>query len=197
MNRSKQPYAWTDVVPEDDPEFQGLLEDKEAIFPDINAEFSEVELEEDKDTSVVVTDEPEPDFETLAAAALTNADIVLTDRLQAARASQVDHKATASMAWAPRMVEAKDDKIVYEITMDLPDAGLLPGLIPALPNEVGTPEPKAPMAVTAPSTVGSHCLTRLRRSALNNQPYNKTHQECSYSWGKYEYTARRLRPQRT
>ena len=53
-NRSKQPYKWTDVVPEDDPEFQGLLEDKEAISLDINAELPGVELEEDKDTSVVV-----------------------------------------------------------------------------------------------------------------------------------------------
>ena len=34
-NRSKEPWEWTDFVPEDDPEFQGLLEDDEALFPDI------------------------------------------------------------------------------------------------------------------------------------------------------------------
>jgi hypothetical protein len=55
------------------------LEDKEAIFPDINAELPGVELEEDKDTFVVLTGEPEPDFETLAAAVLANADIVPAD----------------------------------------------------------------------------------------------------------------------
>ena len=46
-NRSKEPYEWTDSVPEDDPNFQGLLEDDEAPFPDISAELPGVPLEED------------------------------------------------------------------------------------------------------------------------------------------------------
>jgi hypothetical protein len=38
FNRKKEPYKWTDEVPEDDPEFQGLLEDKVemAANPDIS-----------------------------------------------------------------------------------------------------------------------------------------------------------------
>ena len=43
----KEPYEWTDSVPEDDPNFQGLLEDDEAPFPDISAELPGVPLEED------------------------------------------------------------------------------------------------------------------------------------------------------
>ena len=54
-----------------------------------------MELEEDKDTSVVVTDEPEPDFETLAAEVLANAGIVPANRIQAERLAQADHKAAA------------------------------------------------------------------------------------------------------
>ncbi len=46
-NRSKKPYKWTDSIPEDDPEFQGLLEDEEEPFPDISAELPGVPLEEE------------------------------------------------------------------------------------------------------------------------------------------------------
>ena len=60
------------------------------------------------------------------------------------------------MAWAPCMVEAKDDKIVHEITVDLPNVGLLPGMILALPNKGGAPELEVLTAVTAPHTVGPH-----------------------------------------
>jgi hypothetical protein len=44
----KEPYKWTDFVPEDGPDFQGLLEEDEAPFPDISAELSGVPLEEKK-----------------------------------------------------------------------------------------------------------------------------------------------------
>jgi hypothetical protein len=65
-----------DVVPEDDPEFQGLLkDDKEAAYPDISAEPPGVELKSEETDYVAVTDEPEPDFEQLAATALDNAGI--------------------------------------------------------------------------------------------------------------------------
>ena len=43
LNRSKEPYSWTDSVPEDDPEFQGLLEE-EAPFPELNAQLPGVPL---------------------------------------------------------------------------------------------------------------------------------------------------------
>ena len=34
LNPRKEPFEWTDSVPEDDPEFQGLLENEdEAPFP--------------------------------------------------------------------------------------------------------------------------------------------------------------------
>ena len=62
---------------------------------------------------------------------------------------------------------------MYEITVDLLNGGLLPGLISALLDEVGTTEPEALTVVTAPSPVGPRQSTRLRRSALNSQPYNE------------------------
>ena len=78
-DRSREPYKWTDSVPEDDPDFQGLLEVDEAPFPDISAELPGVPLEDEEYDFQVVTDEPEPDFEELAAAALDNAGIDTSD----------------------------------------------------------------------------------------------------------------------
>ncbi len=76
LNRCKEPYKWTDSVTEDDPEFQGLLDDKEeAMYPEISAELPGVELEEEERDFTPVTDEPEADFWELASAALHNARI--------------------------------------------------------------------------------------------------------------------------
>jgi hypothetical protein len=54
LNRSKEQYKWTDTIPEDDPEFQGLLEEK-APFPNVSAELPGVILEgeEEGDYKVV------------------------------------------------------------------------------------------------------------------------------------------------
>ena len=145
LNRRREPYKWTDSVPEDDPEFQGLLEDvEEAAYPDIKAEPPGVELESDKVDFSAVTDDPEPDFEQLAAAALDNAGINPQDRLHAAQAAHTAAEAARAAAAAafeqrgPALVEANQNEIVYKITFDLPDAGLIGG------NAV--PPPPAPGA---------------------------------------------------
>jgi hypothetical protein len=75
LNRSKEPYKWTDTVLEDNPEFQGLLEE-EVPFPNVSAKLPGVILEEEEEGDYqVVTNKPKPEFETLAAAALENAGI--------------------------------------------------------------------------------------------------------------------------
>jgi hypothetical protein len=38
LNRRKEPYEWTGEVPEDDPDFQGLLEEP-ATYPDLLVEL--------------------------------------------------------------------------------------------------------------------------------------------------------------
>jgi hypothetical protein len=124
LNCRQESYKWTDAVPKDDQEFQGLLEDdKEAAYPDISAESPGVELKSEEADYTAVTDEPEPDFEQLAATALDNAGIDPQDCLCSAQAVA----ATAPLRAGPALVEANDDKIVYEITFDLPDAGLAGG----------------------------------------------------------------------
>ena len=45
LNRNKEPFDWTDEIPDDDGEFQGLL-GEEAPFPDINSELPGVILED-------------------------------------------------------------------------------------------------------------------------------------------------------
>ena len=72
LNRRKEPYDWTDTVPEDDPDFQGLLEEP-APYPDLSSDLLGVALEDETVDLHVVTNKPEPDFAELAAAALDNA----------------------------------------------------------------------------------------------------------------------------
>ena len=77
LNLSGEPYEWTDAVPEDDPEFQGLLDENEntAVYPDISAELPGVTLEEQEHKFQTITEEPEPEFRDFADAALHNAGI--------------------------------------------------------------------------------------------------------------------------
>ena len=85
LNQRKEPYEWTDSVPEDDPEFQGLLEnDDKAPYPDISAELPGVALEIEERDFTPVTDEQEDDFRDLAGAALHNAGIDADQRICAA-----------------------------------------------------------------------------------------------------------------
>jgi hypothetical protein len=82
LNHQREPYKWTDLVPEDDPEFQGLLEEEEAVpYPNIGAKPPGVELESNKNNCAAVTEDPEPDFITLVATALENAGIDPLDHL--------------------------------------------------------------------------------------------------------------------
>ena len=123
--------------------FQGLLKDDKAPFPDISAELPGVPLEEEESDFQVVTDKPEPDFEDLATAALDNAGI---DTVDQPRAAGVAAEAAAAMPLWPQqdipcLIEADLGEIVYEIVVELPDAGLLPGLVPDVPDKVpGAPD---------------------------------------------------------
>ena len=64
LNRRGKPYEWTDTIPEDDPDFQGLLDetDDTAVYPDVSAELPGVELESEERDFQTILDEPEPDF---------------------------------------------------------------------------------------------------------------------------------------
>jgi hypothetical protein len=85
VNRNKEPYEWTDKIMEDDPDFQGLLEEEEevAVHPDIMAELPGVMLEDEMDDTAAVVEDNEPDFWDLDAIALNNAGIDPQERLQA------------------------------------------------------------------------------------------------------------------
>jgi hypothetical protein len=127
LKRWKEPYEWTNTVPEDDPEFQGLLEE-EAPFPEMSAVLPGVPLKEVEEGFQVVAKEPAPDFETLAVAALENAGIDMRDCLHAAQDSAEGAGGGLpglAPANTPQVIEAKLNKIVYDITFELPNAGLL------------------------------------------------------------------------
>ena len=88
-------------------------------------------LEDEEADLQIVTDDPEPDFAELAAAALDNAGIDASDCLQAAQQATLPHPGLA-------LIKANDDKIVYEITFDLPDAGLAANnVVPATATSPG------------------------------------------------------------
>jgi hypothetical protein len=130
LNRRMEPYEWTNVVPKDDPEFQGLLKEEEpAAYPDVSAELPGMELEYEDEDFQVVTNEPVPDFTELAAMALDNAGIDPGECLRLAN----DATANRQVAVPPAIVEADADKVVYEITFNLPDAGLGNNVVPPDP----------------------------------------------------------------
>ena len=107
-------------MPEDDPEFQGLLENEdEGPFPDVSAELPGVVLESEERDFTPITDEPEEDIRDLARAALHNAGIDPDQQIRVALGAGTGPN-------TPAVIEAKPDEVesVYEITFDLPDAGL-------------------------------------------------------------------------
>jgi hypothetical protein len=160
-------------VPEDNPEFQGLLDDKEeTTYPEISAELPGVELEEEERDFTPVTDEPEADFCELAGAAVHNAGINADDRIQAALGAAAEHR-------APAVIEGNKDELVYEITFELPNAGLVP-----IANDFDVPLGDdrddtlvAPIVVDnfdAMEDPGARRYPmRARRSAVSSQPYDK------------------------
>ena len=96
---------------------------------------------ENNDLAVIPTDD-EPDFRALAAAALDNAGIDPELRLREAN-NQVRQP---PMPPGPALIESDQNEMVYEITFDLPDAGLAP-----LPNALPADEPNA-LPANEPST---------------------------------------------
>ena len=74
------------------------------------------------------------------------------------------------------MVEGGDDKLVYKLTFDLPDAGLgptqgNPTMIFGEDRKDNTPITIAEDTKDSPSD-GRRSPTRARRSAVSNQPYD-------------------------
>jgi hypothetical protein len=160
-------------VPEDDPEFQGLLdEEEEAAYPEISAELPGVELEEDKRDFTPVTDEPEADFHELAGAALHNAGINADDCIRAALGAAAEHS-------APAVIESNKDELMYEVTFELPDARLVPiaDNFAVLLGDDRDNTLVAPIVVDDVDTVqdapAPRYPTRARRSAVSGQPYDE------------------------
>ncbi len=172
LNRRKEPYEWTNSVPKDDPEFQGLLDDEEeGAYPEISAKLPGVELEEEQRDFTPVTDEPEADFWELASAALHNAGINADNRIQAALGAAAEHS-------TPAVIESDEDKLVYEVTFELPDAELVPiadnFAVPLGDDRDDTLV--APVVVNNIDAVqdapAARYPTRARRSAIGGQPYD-------------------------
>ncbi len=117
----------------------------------------------------VVSDEPEPDFAELAAAALDNAGIDANQRIQAAAQR-------ANAAPGPALIEADDNKIVYEITFEMPDDGLVGGnVVPAdvagpINNTVQELAHKTVDMLTDTDDTSRQYPTRLRRSVTRYTP---------------------------
>ena len=127
LNRRKEPYEWTDTVPEDDPDFQGLLEEP-APYLDLSSDLPGVALEDEEVDLQVMTDEPKPDFAELAAAALNNAGINADECIQAAQRDaneRIQAAQCANLDPGPTLIEANNNEIVYEITFNMPDDGLI------------------------------------------------------------------------
>jgi hypothetical protein len=109
-------------------------------------------------------DDLEPDFCEIVVAALDNAGIEPAKRLQAAR-----NCVAVSMNAGPRLVEENEDEIIYEITLDLPDAGFGQNVIP--PNVPASPMTSISLAMSNnnATTAARQNLSRSRRSVIGHQ----------------------------
>jgi len=170
LNRRGEPYEWTDEVPEDDPDFQGVLDENEgtAVYPDVSAELPGVELEAEECEYQTIMDEPEPDFRDLAGTALHNAGIDTNAMIRNAQGDAVPQ------ATGPALI-ADEDEVMFKLTFDLPDAGLgvVAGADDTSDIESNRQDNISTVVMAADDdTVGRRYPTRTRRSAVGNQPYD-------------------------
>jgi hypothetical protein len=173
VNRNKEPLGWTDEVPEDGPKFQGLLEDKEeaAVYPDISVEHPGVTLEDEVNNIAGMVNDNEPDFCNLAAISLDNVGINPQARLQTMQNIPGGNEPTPQEA-GPALIDANNDKIVYKVTFDLPNAGLvLPEGVAAIP--LGKGDIPVPPPVPDKPIEMRRYPTQSRRSAVVHQPYGQ------------------------
>jgi hypothetical protein len=82
-----------------------------------------VELDAEEREFQTILDEPEPDFCDMAAAALHNAGIDGETKIRAGRAQAL--AAARAVQRGAAVIDADEDEIVYEITFEVPDEGLL------------------------------------------------------------------------
>ena len=106
LNQRGEPYEWTDEVLEDDPDFQGLLDENDgtALYPDASAELPGVELESEECDFQTIVDELKPDFRDLARVALHNAGIDADEMIQNAQGAHIE-------APGPALIKADGDEI--------------------------------------------------------------------------------------
>jgi hypothetical protein len=171
LNQQAQPYEWTNEVPEDNAEFQGLLEEEEAApYPNLSAEPPGVELECEEAKFTAITEEDKPDFWALAAAALNDAGIDPDVRIRMAN-NYIDNNAKQQ---GPAFIEADQDEIVCEITFDLPDAGLAPGqnTIPAGADEFGSNTHSSIKSLHHASPEQRRYPQQSRRSVVGHEPHD-------------------------
>jgi hypothetical protein len=173
VNRNKEPFGWTGEVLEDDPKFQGLLEDNEeaAVYPDILAELPGLTLKDESDNTAAIVDDNEPNFRNFSAIALDNAGINPHASLRTVQNIPAANEPVPREA-GPALIDANDDKIVYKITFDLPDAGLEPPEgVTAIP--LGGDDIPIPPPIPDEPVKTRRFPTQSRRSAVGHQPYDE------------------------
>jgi hypothetical protein len=173
LNRQKQAYEWTDEVPEDDDDFQGLLEDKvdAAPYPDISAELPGVELDKEEREFQTILDEPEPDFRDMATAAQHNAGIDGDETIRAERARAL--VAAHAVQRGAAVIEADENELVNKITFEIPDEGVLQMPLGEDRDDTSIPVIALDDAETHDEIQDVRCYpTRARRSVVGNQPYD-------------------------
>ncbi len=129
-----------------------------------------MELEHEEAKFTAITKEDEPDFWSFAAAALDNAGIDPNVRIQGA-SNHINNNADQR---GPSFIEADQDKIMYEITFDLPDAGLAPGqnTIPAGANKFGSDTHSSIKSLHHASPEQRQYPQQSCRSVVGHEPYD-------------------------
>ncbi len=139
----------------------------------MSAELPGVKLElEEMDEAPTIMEDPTPSFKDLTAHVLDNAGINHEDMLQAAH-NRAEHEHVTNLG--PAIIDANEDKILYEITFNLPDTGLH-GDNAVPPDDMVEADPNALAVVAAPPNPMEikprRHSTQSGRSALGHQPYD-------------------------
>ena len=129
----------------------------------------------------MVPNKPSPEFEELVAAAIENAGINTDDCIPAAQAAAKAAAAVAALYPThnkPRLIEADPDEILYNITFELPDVGLIP-----------TPTKTCPLGPQKPLRILSNILRNLAGVEWGTNYMTVTCREPNfYSWARYRRT---------
>jgi hypothetical protein len=149
-----------------------LKEEEVAPYPDILDELSGVALATEEEGFQVLTDKLMPEFAQLVAVALDTVGLNPGDTIRQAHFVATELNAPYGDDQHPAVIKANPDEVVYEITFNLPNAGLADNVVTFDDPPVILPADPGVVPEDAPTDDGQLYPTQACRSTVGALPYN-------------------------